>query len=248
MHALAVLREVSPRWLDAVVASGELASSRIVAAALRGARARRAWVDARDRARHRRRAHRRGPDMDRDGRAVRGRSGPGAPADSRCSAGSSAPRASGVTTTLGRGGSDYSAAIVGACLGRRRDSDLDRRRRHAHRRSAHRPDVRRSCRTLSFAEASELAYFGAKVLHPATIQPAVAKNIPGAHPQLTAPGEPGDADHRRGPSGGTAADGDRVQARRHRRRHHVDADADGARFPAAALRGLRALQDARSTS
>ena len=31
---------------------------------------------------------------------------------------------------------------------------------------------------LSFAEASELAYFGAKVLHPATIQPAVARNIP----------------------------------------------------------------------
>ena len=39
---------------------------------------------------------------------------------------------------------------------------------------------------LSFAEASELAYFGAKVLHPATIQPAVAKNIPGPHPQFEA--------------------------------------------------------------
>ena len=53
----------------------------------------------------------------------------------------------GVTTTLGRGGSDYSAAIIGAALDAARDPDLDRRRRHADRRPARRRRRRASCRT-----------------------------------------------------------------------------------------------------
>lgn len=83
----------------------------------------------------------------------------------------------GVTTTLGRGGSDYSAAIIGASLGAREiqiwtdvsgvlTSD---------------PRVVPEAQTipvLSYQEAAELAYFGAKVLHPKTIQPAIEKNIP----------------------------------------------------------------------
>jgi aspartate kinase len=83
----------------------------------------------------------------------------------------------GVTTTLGRGGSDYSAAIIGAGLGASEIqiwTDVDGMLTAD-------PRVVRDVRVvphLSFAEASELAYFGAKVLHPATIQPAVAKNIP----------------------------------------------------------------------
>ena len=84
---------------------------------------------------------------------------------------------SGVTTTLGRGGSDYTAALIGRGL------------------NAHAIEIwtdvngimttdPRVCadalrvKTISFEEASELAYFGAKVLHPATILPAVQKNIP----------------------------------------------------------------------
>lgn len=83
----------------------------------------------------------------------------------------------GITTTLGRGGSDYSAALIGSAL------------------NAHAIEIwtdvngvmttdPRICpnalrlRAISFEEASELAYFGAKVLHPATILPAVKKNIP----------------------------------------------------------------------
>jgi aspartate kinase len=84
---------------------------------------------------------------------------------------------SGVTTTLGRGGSDYSAAIVGACLGAGEIqiwTDVDGMLT-ADPRIVRDPQV---VPHLSFAEASELAYFGAKVLHPATIQPAVARNIP----------------------------------------------------------------------
>src|SRR5688500_4593506 len=85
--------------------------------------------------------------------------------------------AAGLTTTLGRGGSDFSAAIVGACLGASEIqiwTDVDGMLT-ADPRIVEKPQV---VPHLSFAEASELAYFGAKVLHPATIQPAVARNIP----------------------------------------------------------------------
>jgi aspartate kinase len=83
----------------------------------------------------------------------------------------------GVTTTLGRGGSDYSAAIFGACLGASEIqiwTDVDGMLT-ADPRIVPGPRV---VPQLSFAEASELAYFGAKVLHPSTILPAIAKNIP----------------------------------------------------------------------
>jgi aspartate kinase len=83
----------------------------------------------------------------------------------------------GVTTTLGRGGSDYSAAIVGACLGAGEIqiwTDVDGMLT-ADPRIVAEPQV---VPHLSFAEASELAYFGAKVLHPSTILPAVTCSIP----------------------------------------------------------------------
>jgi aspartate kinase len=91
----------------------------------------------------------------------------------------------GVTTTLGRGGSDYSAAIVGACLGATEIqiwTDVDGMLTAD-------PRIVKDVRVvphLSFAEASELAYFGAKVLHPATIQPAVNQQHSGTHPQFAA--------------------------------------------------------------
>jgi aspartate kinase len=83
----------------------------------------------------------------------------------------------GVTTTLGRGGSDYSAAIIGAALDAREIqiwTDVDGMLT-ADPRIVPAPRV---VPHLSFGEASELAYFGAKVLHPSTILPAVAKDIP----------------------------------------------------------------------
>jgi aspartate kinase len=83
----------------------------------------------------------------------------------------------GVTTTLGRGGSDYSAAIIGAALGAREIqiwTDVSGVLTAD-------PRVVASAQTipvLSYQEAAELAYFGAKVLHPKTIQPAIEQNIP----------------------------------------------------------------------
>jgi len=83
----------------------------------------------------------------------------------------------GETTTLGRGGSDYSAAIVAAALGASELqiwTDVTGVMTCDPRIS---PDAR-TIPVLSYEEAAELAYFGAKVLHPKTIKPAVDNAIP----------------------------------------------------------------------
>ena len=83
----------------------------------------------------------------------------------------------GATTTLGRGGSDYSAALVGAALSA---SEIQIWTDVTGVLTAD-PRVVRAARTIprmSYAEAAELAYFGAKVLHPKTILPAVVREIP----------------------------------------------------------------------
>jgi aspartate kinase len=84
---------------------------------------------------------------------------------------------SGVTTTLGRGGSDFTGALVGGGVDAAAIeiwTDVDGIMTTDPRIC---PDALR-VRSISFEEAAELAYFGAKVLHPATILPAVKKNIP----------------------------------------------------------------------
>jgi aspartate kinase len=96
----------------------------------------------------------------------------------------------GVTTTLGRGGSDYSAALVGAALDAAEiqiwtdvSGVLTADPRVV-------PDARPVPR-LSYREAAELAYFGAKVLHPKTIQPATDRRIPVRICNSRAPEDPG---------------------------------------------------------
>jgi aspartate kinase len=177
-QALSVLREVSPRWMDAIAAIGELASSRIVAAALESRGLAAAWVDART-------------VMVTTGEHMA--APPLMPETERRMTASLVPllavrkipvmggfvgaTVNGVTTTLGRGGSDYSAAIVGACLGASEIqiwTDVDGMLTADPRLIPEAQLVPQ----LSFSEASELAYFGAKVLHPATILPAMARNIP----------------------------------------------------------------------
>ena len=96
----------------------------------------------------------------------------------------------GATTTLGRGGSDYTAAIVGAALEAREiqiwtdvTGFLTADPRVA-------PNAR-PIPHLSYSEAAELAFFGAKVLHPKTIQPAVERLIPVRVCNSHFPKEPG---------------------------------------------------------
>jgi aspartate kinase len=83
----------------------------------------------------------------------------------------------GVPTTIGRGGSDYSAALIGALLGAAEIqiwTDVD----GILTADPTLVEGARKIRVMSFAEASELAYFGARVLHPDTILPAIERNIP----------------------------------------------------------------------
>lgn len=83
----------------------------------------------------------------------------------------------GIPTVLGRGGSDYTASIIGMATDAEEIeiwTDVD---------GVHTADPRkvagtRSLPAISFEEAAEMAHFGAKVLHPSTIEPAVNKNIP----------------------------------------------------------------------
>jgi len=178
VHALAVLREVSPRSRDAVHATGEIVSSRIAAAAFADRGVESVWLDARrvlvTDAEHTAAA----PDIDATCERAQAMIAPEAAAGRVTVVGGFiGATASGVTSTLGRGGSDYSAAIFGACLDADEIqiwTDVDGMLT-ADPRIVAQPRV---VRQLSFSEASELAYFGAKVLHPSTILPAVAKNIP----------------------------------------------------------------------
>ena len=85
--------------------------------------------------------------------------------------------ADGVGTTLGRGGSDYSAALIGMAADASSIeiwTDVD----GVHTTDPRRVDKTKSIAVMSFSEAAELSFFGAKVLHPATIQPAVERSIP----------------------------------------------------------------------
>jgi aspartate kinase len=176
--ALAVLREVTPRWLDAIAATGEILSSRIVAAALATRGLPGSFVDAR-RAIVTGPEHTAAPPLMAETAATLTAVMDPLLADRRIPVvgGFVGATREGVTTTLGRGGSDYSAAIIGAALGASEIqiwTDVDGMLTADPRVVPHVQVVPH----LSFGEASELAYFGAKVLHPATIQPAVGQNIP----------------------------------------------------------------------
>lgn len=83
----------------------------------------------------------------------------------------------GEPTVLGRGGSDYTASLIGMAVGAQRIeiwTDVDGVKTADPRKV----EGTQSLERISFEEAAEMAHFGAKVLHPMTIEPAVKKNIP----------------------------------------------------------------------
>ena len=178
LRGLAAVRELTPRGSDYLLSFGELLSSLIVvdAFSLRGLNA--AWVDSREclvtDATHTRAV----PQMTETRFCSKKKIGP-LIAKKRVPVmgGFIAATAAGVPTTLGRGGSDYSAAIIGAAL------DADRIEIWTDVEGMMTTDPRlcpdaRTIKRISFNEAAELAYFGAKVLHPATLLPAIHQNIP----------------------------------------------------------------------
>ncbi len=178
MRSLSVLRVLPPQSLDQCVAYGELWSSALVGAAMGEAGMRAVILDARSVmmtddgftqavpqfAEIGNRMKDQVIPLLREGKIVVTQGFIGATGD-------------GITTTIGRGGSDYSAAIFGAAIDAAEIQiwmDVDG---VLSADPALFPAVRH-VRELSFNEAAELAYFGAKVLHPSTILPAIEKNIP----------------------------------------------------------------------
>ncbi len=174
---LAVLGELTPRSIDAISSYGERLSSFIVAQAFRHFGLETAHLDSRKVIVTDRRHTQAAPNFPVTYARLAETVSPLAECGVVVMGGFIGATEDGVTTTLGRGGSDFTAAIVGAGIGAEEIeiwTDVDGMLTcdptilpGGHR-----------VRTISFSEAAELAYFGAKVLHPATVLPAIEKNIP----------------------------------------------------------------------
>lgn len=178
VHGLAAVRELTARGSDYLLSFGELISSMIVADAFTARGLNAAWADSRECLVTDATYTRAVPQMAATKAKCRSAI---TPLLSRkqipVMGGFIAATAEGIPTTLGRGGSDYSAAIFGAALDAQRIeiwTDVEGMMTTDPRLC---PDAR-TIEQISFNEAAELAYFGAKVLHPATLLPAIHQNIP----------------------------------------------------------------------
>jgi len=177
-RGIAILGELTNRSLDAIASVGELLSSQILSEAIRAHGLPAQWVDARTFMITDNTFASAAPQFDRIDSKVQEILSPLISAGNIIiTQGFIGSNANGITTTLGRGGSDYSASIIGASLDAEEiqiwtdvDGVLTADPRIA-------PGAQK-LRMISFREAAELAYFGAKVLHPSTIFPAVKKDIP----------------------------------------------------------------------
>lgn len=178
LRGIVAVGELTPRTTDLIAAYGEILSSNIVTAAFAARGLQSALVDSRqcivtDS------AHTRAtPLFDETNQRLQAKVAP-LLEDSKVPVmgGFIGATKAGTTTTIGRGGSDFSAAIIGAGLNAERIeiwTDVDGMMTTDPNLC---PDAKR-IKVISFDEAAELAYFGAKVLHPATVLPAVQKNIP----------------------------------------------------------------------
>ena len=175
---LATLGELTPQSSDAVTSFGERLSSFIVTLALRRKGLRAARLDSRDVIVTDDRFTQASPRFDLTNLRLQDAIGPlHEENDAVVMGGFIASTESGVTSTLGRGGSDFTASIVGAALEADEIqiwTDVDGVMTAD---PSMIPDALR-LRVMSFAEASELAYFGARVLHPSTVIPAIENDIP----------------------------------------------------------------------
>ncbi len=177
-RSILVLGEVTPRAMDAVSSLGERINARIVAARLREMGLPADAVDATELIITDDRFQQAAPLMEETRARVAEALAPLLDEDVvPIVTGFIGATAAGVTTTLGRGGSDYSAAILGAALDAAEVwtwTDVD---------GVMSADPRiveeaRVIPSLSYGEVGELAYFGAKVLHPKTISPVIERSIP----------------------------------------------------------------------
>ncbi len=178
LRGVSAVGELSPRTTDLILSYGEVLSSLLVAAAFRAQGIESAHVDSRKIVVTDETYNSAQPLFELTERRLSEHVAPlVAKRNIPVMGGFIARSQAGEVTTLGRGGSDYSAAIIGAAL--KAESieiwtDVEGMLTTDPRLC---PDAQR-IRTISFDEAAELAYFGAKVLHPATLLPAVERDIP----------------------------------------------------------------------
>lgn len=178
VSAVCAVGELSPRSKAIIISNGEYLSSNIICCAMNAAGIRTHYMDARSMIITDDDYLKGEPDM----KAIAANT----PeivlqayqdADAVITQGFVSATGSGEPTVLGRGGSDYSASLIGMAIDASRIeiwTDVDGVRTADPRRV---PDTRCLDR-ISFEEAAEMAHFGAKVLHPLTIEPAIRKNIP----------------------------------------------------------------------
>lgn len=174
----ALLRELTPRTLDAIASLGERLSAPLVAAAVRETGANSETIEATELIVTDALHGGAEPQMDQTREKSQARIGPALEKGMiPVVTGFIGATAEGQLTTLGRGGSDYSATILGAALDADEviiwtdvDGVLTADPRLV-------PDAR-TIPVISYREAAELAYFGAKVLHPKTLNPVVQAAIP----------------------------------------------------------------------
>ena len=177
-HSVMILGEITPRAMDTISSLGERINARIIAALLRQNGVQSEAIDATEIIVTDDAFQNAVPLMDLTRERVAARLRPLlANGVIPVITGFMGATQEGVTTTLGRGGSDYSAAIIGACL----DSDevwtwtdVDGVMTADPRIVPHAQVIP----VLSYSEVSELAYFGAKVLHPRTMRPVIEHDIP----------------------------------------------------------------------
>ena len=175
-RGLSLLRECSPRSTDAILSFGELLSTTIIAARAREIGIETVLLDSRKLVKTDDNFTSASPLMEKTGELIRGAV---TPASGRLyvAQGFIATNMNGATTTLGRGGSDYTATIYGSALGAEEVqiwTDVN---------GIMTTDPRviadaRTVEVVSYDEAAELAFFGAKVVHPSTIVPAIDREIP----------------------------------------------------------------------
>lgn len=178
VEAICTVGELTPRSKATIISNGELLSSRIIGIAMNQQGISTGYVDARTMIKTRG-DHLNGqpiiPEIEKlvpneIENAYKGR-------QAVITQGFIATTMNDEASVLGRGGSDYTASLLGMALDAKAIeiwTDVDGVKTADPRRVAFTKSIER----ISFEEAAEMAHFGAKVLHPQTIEPAVAKNIP----------------------------------------------------------------------
>lgn len=177
-QGVALLRELSPRSLDAIAAFGELLSCRQIAAILEDSGIPAQFVDARRLVRTDDQFGEANIDFAVTNPALHDALVPLVQQGVvPVVTGFVASNADGITTTIGRSGSDYTGSVVGAAVNSREIwiwTDVDGVMT-ADPRNVNGAKV---LKEISYREAAEMSYFGAKVIHPKTMVPAIEKKIP----------------------------------------------------------------------